>query len=65
MLEMFRKKEAPPALKLQSRQKTALQAGVNIRTIDAMCRRGELPVVRLGTRKMIPIAAVDRLLSGE
>jgi excisionase family DNA binding protein len=62
---MFRKKEPPPAVKLQSRQKTALQAGVNPRTIDAMIARGELPSVRLGRRVMIPIIAVDRLLSGE
>jgi excisionase family DNA binding protein len=58
---MFRKKEPPPAVKLQSRQKTALQAGVNPRTIDAMVRRGELPCVRLGRRVMIPISAVNAL----
>jgi excisionase family DNA binding protein len=59
---MLKRKEPPVQVKLQSRESTAAQANVNIRTIDEMIKRGELAAVRLGRRVMIKISSVERLL---
>jgi excisionase family DNA binding protein len=37
--------------------------GVNVKTIYQAVERGELPAVRLGTRVIIPQAAIDRMLA--
>jgi hypothetical protein len=47
--------------KLQSRQVTAQQGGVHVRTIDEMIKRGELEVARLGRRVMVKIVSAERL----
>ena len=49
-------------VKLQSRERTAAQCNVNVRTIDKMVERGELQSARLGRRVMISIASVNALL---
>jgi excisionase family DNA binding protein len=59
---MYKRKEPPVAVKLQSRDRTAAQANVNVRTIDMMIKRGELKSVRVGRRVMIPVSAVAALL---
>jgi excisionase family DNA binding protein len=59
---MLKRKEPPVQVKLQSRQRTAAQWNVNIRTIDKMVERGELQSARLGRRVMISIASVNALL---
>ena len=56
---MLKRKEPPVQVKLQSRQRTATEFNVNIRTIDKMVERGELQSVRLGRRLMISIASVN------
>jgi excisionase family DNA binding protein len=58
---MLKRKE-PVQVKLQSRERTAAQCNVNIRTIDKMIQRGDLQAVRLGRRLMISIASVNALL---
>ena len=59
---MLKRKDPPVQVKLQSRERTAAQTNVNLRTIDAMVKRGELEAVRLGRRVMIKISSVERLL---
>ena len=59
---MLKRKEPPVQVKLQSRQRTAAQCNVNVRTIDKMVERGELQSARLGRRVMISIASVNALL---
>jgi hypothetical protein len=58
---MLKRKEPPVQVKLQSRERTAAQANVNIRTIDKMIGRGELESVRLGRRVMVKIASAQAL----
>ena len=43
----------------------ARRLGVGRSTAYLAAKRGELPTVRLGRRVVVPIAALDRLLSGE
>ena len=57
-----RKKERPAAKKkLQSRQTTADQADVNIRTIDRLIKAGRIEAVQVGRRVMIKIESANRL----
>jgi hypothetical protein len=60
-------KKARPAVKpqLQSRETTAAQAGVNVRTIDRLLEVGKLKGVRVGRRHMVTIRSAERLLAGE
>ena len=60
--QMLKRKEPPVQVKLQSRERTAAQCNVNIRTIDKMIERGELQSVRLGRRVMISVGSVNALL---
>ncbi len=38
--------------------------GVSDRHLYELCRRGQVPALRLGTRWLIPRAALERLLEG-
>jgi hypothetical protein len=60
-------KKGRPAVKkkLQSREMTAEQADVNIRTIDRMIKRGEIEAVQIGRRVMVKVASADRLFGTE
>jgi excisionase family DNA binding protein len=44
---------------------TAGMLGVAPLTIRRMIRDGKLPRIKVGSRTVIPIAAIDRLLNGE
>jgi excisionase family DNA binding protein len=64
--EEVRAREAEMPNALMSREGAAHRLGeVNVRTIDRMIKRGELPSVRLGRRVLVPITAVEALVAGE
>jgi excisionase family DNA binding protein len=42
----------------------ALALGVNINTAYAAARKGELPVIRVGRRYLVPRAAFAKMLEG-
>jgi excisionase family DNA binding protein len=52
----------PMKLMLMSREATAEQCGVHVRTIDKLIKSGRIETVRLGRRVMIKIASVERLV---
>jgi excisionase family DNA binding protein len=63
---LVREREARTPNSLMSRDAAARRLGdVNVRTIDRMIARKELPSVRLGRRVLVPIAAVEALAAGE
>jgi excisionase family DNA binding protein len=51
-------------VKAYSRCEAAYVLGVHVNTIDNLTKRGELEAVKLGSRVLYPVAAVDRLLAG-
>jgi excisionase family DNA binding protein len=60
--EAKEKKARPVAKKkLQSRQTTAEQANVDIRTIDRMIKAGKIEALKIGRRVMVRIADANRL----
>jgi excisionase family DNA binding protein len=46
--------------KLQSREATAQQASVHVRTIDKLIRDGKIEAVQVGRRVMVKVASADR-----
>jgi excisionase family DNA binding protein len=56
-------RERPVAKKkLQSRQTTAEQADVNVRTIDRLIKAGKIEALKIGRRVMVRIDSANRLL---
>jgi excisionase family DNA binding protein len=60
---LARELKAPVAL--MSREGAAHRlGGVSTRTVDRMIKAGTLPKVQVGRRVMLPVAAVEALISG-
>lgn len=51
--------EAVPDRVLMSYEQAAAALGVSVRTVRRMTRDGRLPVVLIGSRRLIPASAVD------
>jgi excisionase family DNA binding protein len=63
--ETVRAREAQTPAALMSREGVAHRLGdVNVRTVDRMIARGDLASVRIGRRVLVPIAAVEALITG-
>lgn len=43
----------------------ARRLGIGRNQAYAAVRRGELPVIRIGKRLLVPVAVLDRMLNGE
>ena len=57
-----RKKEAPATTTVEA---AAKRLGIGRNQAYAAAHKGELPVIKIGARLLVPTAALDRMLSGE
>jgi hypothetical protein len=60
---MHKRAQAPVKPKLQSRETTAAQCNVNIRTIDKLLKRGDLQGVKLGRRMLVTVESAEALVA--
>ena len=62
----MQKKLSPPVRpKLQSREDTAVELNVNVRTVDKLLKSGKLKGVRVGRRHMVNRKSSQALAAGE
>ena len=62
---MFRKAQPAVRPKLQSREVTAKELNICIRTVDRLLRVGRLKGVKLGRRQMVVIESAEAVAAGE
>ena len=58
-------KKQKPELGTTSVVDAAKRLGIGRNQAYEAAHRGEIPVIKIGCRLLVPIAALDRLLSGE
>ena len=51
--------------KTQTIRETAKELGIGVNQAYEAARRGEIPVIRVGKRILVPVQALKRLLNGE
>jgi excisionase family DNA binding protein len=62
---MYKRARVTRKKKLQSREDTAEDFDVNIRTIDRLIKRGKIEAVQVGRRVMVKCESAERFLAGE
>ena len=62
---MHKRAQTPVKPKLQSREATATEFDVNIRTVDKMIQDGRLKSVRVGRRHMVVCESAEAIIAGE
>jgi len=61
---MTKKQEPVPERRAISIREAAKVLGVSLGGAYLAARRGELPVIKIGKRRLVPTAALDRMLGG-